>query len=466
MRRRLFLAAGAALLVGADRLMAQEFHPEASADVIVVGAGAAGLCAAVSAAEQGASVLLLEKAGFLGGDTLISGGYFNAVDPARQEPMKIHDSVALFKEHILEAGDGLNDPAVAETLARESFPTLCWLEGLGLRFLPQVFEVYGSRWPRAHKPLQPRGTGYVQTLSEALISRGVKVMTDCRVTALVLNEETGRVEGVQCRRGGQPFEAAARRGVVIAAGGFGASRRLIERWAPQMATLAVDSQPGAEGDMIEAAEAVGAKICNMPSVECVPGGPAQFHYPIRLDYRPDAMILVNSEGQRFVDELLGRRAIADAVLSEEAAGRACWCVAAQQTVERFDPVERKNLLRGLYAGAVWREATPEKLAVRMGLPEQKFSSQVRQAEASRALERGPYWAVRLYLRIHTTLGGIAANEKAQVLDAEGSVMPGLWAAGETVGSVHGAERIGGNGIAAACTFGRIAGIGAGQNLLF
>ncbi len=432
----------------------------------MVGAGAAGLCAAVSAAEQGASVLLLEKAGFLGGDTLISGGYFNAVDPARQAPLNVEDSVALFKEHILEAGDGLNDSAVAETLARESFPTLCWLEGLGLRFLPQVFEVYGSRWPRAHKPLQPRGTGYVQTLSEALISRGVKVMTDCRVTALILNEESGRIEGVQCRRDGRLFEAAARRGVVLAAGGFGASRRLIQRWAPQMATLAVDSQPGAEGDMIEAAEAVGARICNMESVECVPGSPAQFHYPIRLDYRPDAMILVNSEGKRFVDELLGRRAIADAVLAEEAAGRACWCVASQTAVERFDPVERKNLLRGLYAGAVWREATPEKLAAKLGLPTNSFVTEVRRLGARRKLENGPYWGVRLYLRIHTTLGGIATNEKAQVLDEQGEVMPGLWAAGETTGSVHGAERIGGNGLAAACTFGRIAGIGAGQNLSF
>lgn len=466
MKRRAMLVAGGALLVGFGVARAQDFRPEASSDVIVVGAGAAGLCAAVSAAEQGASVLLLEKEAVLGGDTLISGGYFNAVDPARQERMNIQDSVELFKAHILEAGAGLNSAAVAEALARESFPTLCWLEGLGLRFLPQVFEVYGSRWPRAHKPLSPRGSGYVQTLSEALISRGVKVMRDCRVTKIIVSDELGRVEGVQYLQGGRLVEVAARRGVVLAAGGFGANRRMVAQWAPQTASLATDSQLGSEGDMIEAAEAVGASICNMTSVECVPGGSAEFHYPIRLDYRPDAMIIVNSEGRRFVNELLGRRAIADAVLAEGAAGRSCWCVASQAAVERFDPVEQKNLLRGLYAGAAMRETTPKELAKRLAVPVDRFLLEVRRAGSRRMLEKGPYWAVPLYLRLHTTLGGIATDEKARVLDAKGEIMLGLWAAGATVGSVHGAERLGGNGIASACTFGRIAGIDAGQNILF
>lgn len=464
MRRRDLLAAGVAWTVGVATVRAQEFRPAAAADVLVVGGGAAGLSAAVAAVEKKASVLVLEKAGFLGGNTLISGGYFNAVDPRRQAPQGIRDSEDFFRDQILAAGDGRNTPEVAGVLARESAVTLAWLERLGMKFLPQVFEVYGSCWPRAHKPVQPRGTGYVQTLSEALLTRGGRVMTETPVETILREADTGRLLGVRAVRNGHYVEMAARRGVVLAAGGFGANRALIRRWAPETADLATDSQPQMTGDMISAAEAVGARIINMTCVECVPGSPPEFRYPIRLDYLPDAMIIVNGEGRRFVEETQGRRAIAEAVLKEQARGQVCWCIASQQAVDRFDPVSQKNLLRGLYAGVAWREKTAAALVRRLGMPS-VLEKEMAAAGKERLMTKGPFWAVKLYLRIHTTLGGIATDAGARVLDTTGNAIPGLWAAGETVGSVHGAERIGGNGLAAACTFGRLAGASAAGNLL-
>ena len=464
MRRRDLLAAGVAWTVGVATVRAQEFRPAAAADVLVVGGGAAGLSAAVAAVEKKASVLVLEKAGFLGGDTLISGGYFNAVDPRRQALQGIRDSEDFFRDQILAAGDGRNTPEVAGVLARESAVTLAWLERLGMKFLPQVFEVYGSRWPRAHKPVQPRGTGYVQTLSEALLTRGGRVMTDTPAEMILREADTGRLLGVRAVRNGHYVEMAARRGVVLAAGGFGANRSLIRRWAPETADLATDSQPQMTGDMISAAEAVGARIINMTCVECVPGSPPEFRYPIRLDYLPDAMIIVNGEGRRFVEETQGRRAIAEAVLKEQARGQVCWCIASQQAVDRFDPVSQKNLLRGLYAGVAWREKTAAALVRRLGMPS-VLEKEMAAAGKERLMTKGPFWAVKLYLRIHTTLGGIATDAGARVLDTTGNAIPGLWAAGETVGSVHGAERIGGNGLAAACTFGRLAGASAAGNRL-
>lgn len=461
MRRRELLAAGVAWTVGVATVRAQEFRPVAAADVLVVGGGAAGLSAAVAAVEKKASVLVLEKAGFLGGDTLISGGYFNAVDPRRQAPQGIRDSEDFFRDQILAAGDGRNTPEVADVLARESAVTLAWLERLGMKFLPQVFEVYGSRWPRAHKPVQPRGAGYVQTLSEALLTRGGRVMTDTPAEMILREADTGRILGVRAVRNGHYVEMAARRGVVLAAGGFGANRSLIRRWAPETADLATDSQPQMTGDMISAAEAVGARIINMTCVECVPGSPPEFRYPIRLDYLPDAMIIVNGEGRRFVEETQGRRAIAEAVLKEQARGQVCWCIASQQAVDRFDPVSQKNLLRGFYAGVAWREKTADALVRRLGMP-WVLEKEIAAAGKERLMTKGPFWAVKLYLRIHTTLGGIATDAGARVLDETGNVISGLWAAGETVGSVHGAERIGGNGLAAACTFGRLAGTAAAE----
>ena len=464
MRRRDLLAAGVAWTVGVATVRAQEFRPAAAADVLVVGGGAAGLSAAVAAVEKKASVLVLEKAGFLGGDTLISGGYFNAVDPRRQAPQGIRDSEDFFRDQILAAGDGRNTPEVAGVLARESAVTLAWLERLGMKFLPQVFEVYGSRWPRAHKPVQPRGTGYVQTLSEALLTRGGRVMTDTPTETILREADTGRLLGVRAVRNGHYVEMAARRGVVLAAGGFGANRALIRRWAPETADLATDSQPQMTGDMISAAEAVGARIINMTCVECVPGSPPEFRYPIRLDYLPDAMIIVNGEGRRFVEETQGCRAIAGAVLKEQARGQVCWCIASQQAVDRFDPVSQKNLLRGFYAGVAWREKTADALVRRLGMP-WVLEKEIAAAGKERLMTKGPFWAVKLYLRIHTTLGGIATDAGARVLDETGNAIPGLWAAGETVGSVHGAERISGNGLAAACTFGRLAGTAAAEKQL-
>ena len=464
MRRRDLLAAGVAWTVGVATVRAQEFRPAAAADVLVVGGGAAGLSAAVAAVEKKASVLVLEKAGFLGGDTLISGGYFNAVDPRRQAPQGIRDSEDFFRDQILAAGDGRNTPEVAGVLARESAVTLAWLERLGMKFLPQVFEVYGSRWPRAHKPVQPRGTGYVQTLSEALLTRDGRVMTETPAETILREADTGRLLGVRAVRNGHYVEMAARRGVVLAAGGFGANRALIRRWAPETADLATDSQPQMTGDMISAAEAVGARIINMTCVECVPGSPPEFRYPIRLDYLPDAMIIVNGEGRRFVEETQGRRAIAEAVLKEQARGQVCWCIASQQAVDRFDPVSQKNLLRGFYAGVAWREKTADALVRRLGMP-WVLEKEIAAAGKERLMTKGPFWAVKLYLRIHTTLGGIATDAGARVLDETGNVISGLWAAGETVGSVHGAERIGGNGLAAACTFGRLAGTAAAEKQL-
>lgn len=471
-----FLAEFPQLLpVGIRMVQAEDFQPDLIADVVVAGGGAAGLSAAASAAEvleaevlEGSrgigagGVLLLEKNPAVGGDTLISGGYFNAVDPVRQVPLGIEDSPERFAAQILRAGAGRNTAAVAEVLARESASTLAWLEGLGMRFLPRVFEVYGSGWPRGHKPVLPRGTGYVKTLSGVLLAHGVRVRTRSPVTALLL-DDAGRVAGVRCRMDGQERVVGARRGVVIASGGFGANRGMIARYAPQMAGLASDGQPGATGELIGAAESVGVRIVNMDAVECVPGSPPELDYPVRLDYLPAAMILINAEGRRFVNEMQGRRAIAEAVLQEAAKG-ACWCVASGEAVAHFDPVSRKNLYRGLHAGAAWRAASFGELAERIGVPAGALEGTVREMAVKKRLKTPPFWAVRLHLRIHTTLGGIATDEHARVLDRSGRIVPGLWAAGETTGSIHGAERIGGNGIAAACTFGRLAGRGAAENL--
>ena len=199
-------------------------------DVIVVGAGGAGLSAAVSAAEAGAKVLLLEKMPHIGGNTRISGGFYACVDLVRQKRQGIEDSEQLFLSQMLESGGGHANPKLAAILVHNATPALKWLEKLGMRFQPTVSEAYGSRWPRSHKPLMPNGEGYIRTLSTAAVKLGVIIKTSTPVTTL-LTDNDGRVCGVQIAENNIRKNIFSKRGVIVASGGFGANPAMIARYA-------------------------------------------------------------------------------------------------------------------------------------------------------------------------------------------------------------------------------------------
>lgn len=432
--------------------------PATYAELVIVGGGAAGLSAAVTAAETlsgiGNGIVLLEKNSYLGGDTLISGGYFNTVDPARQRPMGVRDSIELFESQILAEGEGANDPDVVHTLATEASEALVWLEAHGMSFLPTVMQVYGSVYPRAHKPILSRGTGYIRTLAEAALRARVNIRTQSRAQSLILND-AGAVIGVLYEEmtDEEPIRRIvwSRRGVILASGGFGANRALLQRYAPEKSTLPIDTQSGSTGDMHLAAEAAGAALTNMNFVECVPGSREGINYPIRLDYIPEHIIFVNGIGERFVDESGTRDRIASAILQTTAP---CWTIADQRAVNRFDMLEQKHIHRAFHAGEVLRTNHIEDLPKLLGLPSEAFLSTLRSEPASIRLQQAPFWACRTHLRVHATLGGIRIDAAARVLTPEGKSISGLWAAGACTSNVHGRNRIGGNGINTAVVFGR------------
>ena len=136
---------------------------EKEVDVVVIGAGGAGLAAAVSAHENGASVLVLEKMPKAGGNTIISGAAYNCVDPGRQIPAGIEDSIEKHFQQTYEGGDKVGNPDLIRILVENAYPTLEWLAGLGMEFTDYVFTVAGGLWPRAHRPVMPLGTGYIAT---------------------------------------------------------------------------------------------------------------------------------------------------------------------------------------------------------------------------------------------------------------------------------------------------------------
>ncbi|MCF0254110.1 MAG: FAD-dependent oxidoreductase, partial [Duodenibacillus sp.] len=317
-------------------------------DVIVVGGGAAGLSAAVAARSRGLGVTILEKMPAAGGDTLRSGGFFNAVGP--QAPGR-PDSAERFRDEILASGEGLNDPAVVDAYARGCSESLAWLEGLGMRFEPEAYAIYGGGFARARRPVSGEGGAYVGALLEAALKAGARILTQTPAASLAMQD--GRCAGVVAQRGGQAFACRARKGVVLASGGFGSNAAMVRRhFAGYDASIAADSHPGATGEMIEAAAAAGAALVNLGEMEFVPGSSPGIPYPIRLDYNPGSFVFVNASGRRFVDERGTRREIAAAFFAA-GAGR-CYAVADSRALALIAPLRRKNLYRGLYIDQAWR----------------------------------------------------------------------------------------------------------------
>lgn len=437
---------------------AQQAEKEIEADVIVVGGGAGGLSAALTAAEKGLKVCLIEKQPMLGGDTLRSGGFFNAVDPEGQERLGIQDSVELFESQIMESGRGYNSADVVHVYARECTESLVWLKKHGLKFSEEIVEIYGSVWPRAHRPLSAAGIGYIQTLSEKAYAKNVEILLNSSVIALIRNPKNDRVSGVYFVQKGKSYICKAAYGVILAPGGFAANSKMVGKYVPAYEDLAYDSHPGATGECLFLAENIGAQLVNMDFIECVPGTNPEISYPVRLDYDPARVLIVNENGRRFTNETGMRSQIAYDFFNRNK-GK-CFSIADAEAVAAIEPLRQKNLYRGLYANAVWRAPTIAELAEKIGVPEKNLVEEAGSERGRKILKTAPFWASRVFFRRHATLGGVKINPLAQCLDKNDRPVLGLWATGQIIGNVHGFNRLGGNGINCAVTFGRI----AGQNI--
>lgn len=445
-------------------------------DVVVAGGGGAGLAAAVSAAQHGASVCLIEKLPMLGGDTLRSTGYFSCVEPRRQTAQGIEDSLELHFLQTVQAGGSLGDPKVIERMVREAPETVAWLERCGVLFHETVYEIYGAGHRRCLKPVLPRGSAYVRALAKTAAELNVRTKLETALTGIDF-DAAGRAVGVTVRNAaGVTFPIAARKGVVLACGGFGANAAKIARYAPVLAGLPTDNSPGSTGDALALARRYGIALKGLEYVECVAGNPPGHKTHARL-FLPADFVMVNEYGERFVEEDALRSELTEAILRQP--NRRCFTVFDMQGVEHLDPISQKGLYQALVADEALRADTLEELAELMRVHADRFRREVgRYNERSGArgsvenkctrigctpLKEAPFWAYEVGLTIHYTPGGIVVDEFGRVLTEKGDVVQGLWAAGEVTGSVHGANRLGGNGLADAFTFGRLTGAAAAQN---
>lgn len=454
---------------------------EKNVDVVVIGGGGAGLAAAVTAHQNGAKVLVLEKMPKVGGNTIISGAAYNAVDPKRQAKAGVEDSVDKHYAQTFEGGDKVAKPEMVRTFVENAYPGIEWLESMGMQFKDDIFTVLGALWPRSHKPVKPLGTGYIETYMNYIEKNkaDIEIMVNSKATELIV--ENGKVVGVKAEGADNEVVAKASKGVVMATGGFAANvemRNKYNKMWSDLTNIKTTNHVGATGDGIVMAEQAGANLIGMEHIQLLPmGDPKTGSLSGNIEQGVENRIFVNKEGNRFVDEGARRDVMTKGLFEQKDASM--WVILDKHSYPTGDTKNNFNesIDELVKAGRAYKADTLEDLAKQIGVNPDNLKNAV--AEFNKSVETkakdkfgrtlykdkidtAPFYAGARVPTAHHTMGGIEINPSAQVLDKNGKVIPGLYAAGETTGGIHGSNRLGGNALADTVVFGRIAGKSAAE----
>ena len=443
-------------------------------DVVVVGAGGAGFSAAITAADHGAKVVLLEKMPTVGGNSLISGAEMAAPGNWIQKKLGIKDSVQQHYDDTMKGGDMRGDPAVVRKLCEEALPAAEWArDKVGVQFEDSLFHFGGHSVKRSLIPKGATGTEFIQKFIAAAEKRNIPIMTNMKAVDL-LKDASGRVVGVKAEMDGKYYTFNAKKGVILATGGFSANVDMRTKANPFYgAAFKATNFPGATGDGIVMAEKIGIKPVNMELIQTYPMcDPNTGAIELIDDARFEGAILINQEGKRFVEELGRRDVLSKAILNQT--GHYCYALFNQAVEDRAHAIKNHQDEVEVFTktGILHECKTLEEVAKAFNIPLDNLKATIAQVnEAAKTgkddlfhyrghfsdLSTGPYWIYRGVPSVHHTMGGLKINTKAQVIGNDGKPVPGLWAAGEVTGTTHGTNRLGSNAYADIIVFGRIAG---------
>ncbi|MCI8475077.1 MAG: flavocytochrome c [Oscillospiraceae bacterium] len=455
------------------------------ADVVVVGGGGAGLAAAVSAAQTGAKVVVVEKLDILGGSTNVSEGALNAVDPERQKAQGIEDSVETFIETTYTGGHSTGNMDLIKYLCENSMGAVEWMEDVGVKFSDTIDSATGSLGTRSHYPAAMKsGNCYIQVFEKVLGDMdNVTILTG--TTGKELLTKSGAVTGVKAEgKQGETVTLNAKNGVIIATGGFGANKELLGEsntgvWSHVDVTKlgCTNMALSAQGDGITMAKEVGANVIGMSDIQLHPCGTPGTGLMENIRTSSHSRIFVNINGDRFVNENAGRDTLAQAILDQE--NQTYWIVVNNVRFPSRDWVDAYGgTIASMVAQGVVVEAdTIEELAEKTGMDAAKLQASVDTYNAvvrgekedelgfkarttDKEITTGPWYACKKVPTVHHTMGGLEIDTDTHVLNGQGKAIKGLYAAGEVTGGIHGENRLGGNAIADCMTFGRTAGANA------
>ena len=460
-------------------------------DVAVIGGGGTGLAAAISALENGAGkVVIIEKLGYLGGSTNVSGGALNAVDDKRQKAQGIKDSIPTFYEATMKGGHNVGTPELVHYLTDNAYKTVEWMEAHGVKFRDKIGAATGSLGQRSHYGVAPAGNAYTSVFENVLKTKykdRVTFLMECPAQE-ILTDASGRVTGVKAVRHGQPVTVKAS-SVVLATGGFGANVKFRQEvntgvWKE----VVLDNRIGttninkaAQGDGLVMAKKVGAELIGLSDIQLHPNGTPGTGLMQDIATSGRNRIFVNLNGDRFVSEGAARDTLCKAIFKQPEG--TYWLVMNKlRYPDENKPDKMGVTMKDMLAlGRVKRADTLDELAKVISVPAANLKAAVAEYNkaASHQVEKdkygfaatntddapmteGPWYACRKVPTVHHTMGGVKIDTKAEVIGTNGKPIAGLFAAGEVTGGIHGANRLGGNAIADVYTFGRLAGASAAK----
>lgn len=433
-------------------------------DIVIIGAGGAGLSAAIEATQKGAKVIVLEKMGVAGGNTTSATGGLNAAETKIQKELGIEDTKEQFYQDTMKGGYNKNDPALVRQMVEKAAETVDWLMSFGVD-LSDVGKMAGSTNKRTHRPQGGAAVGaHMVPVMEAEAAR---LNIDLRKNSKVIDiiKEGDKPAGVIVEANGQRYAVAAK-AVIIATGGFGANPEMVVKYKAELEGFGTTNHKGATGDAFAWIEKFDGALTQMDEIQTHPTVVPGNGLMITEAVRGNGAIMVNREGKRFCSEMATRDVMSKAILNQT--GKTAYLV--------FDMGVRKSLkaIEGyVKQGLLTEGETPEALAEKLGIPASDFAATIagynaiqasgndaefgrKASEMPRDLSEGPYYAVEVGPAIHHTMGGIQITPNAEILNKNGKVIPGLYAAGEVTGGVHGGNRLGGNAVADICVYGKIA----------
>lgn len=438
---------------------------DTSCDIVIIGAGGAGLCASIEAKQKGVkNVILLEKMGVVGGNTTSATGGLNAAETRFQKELGIADSKESFYSDTMKGGYNLNDSNLVHEMVNKAPETVDWLVSIGVD-LTDVGKMAGSTNKRTHRPQGGAAVGahMIPVLESAAKTLGVDLRKNSKVIDII--SDNGSAAGVVVQKDNQTYTIKAK-AVIIATGGFGANSKMVESYVPSLVGFGTTNHKGATGDAFAWIEKFDGQLTQMDQIQTHPTVVPSNGVMITEAVRGNGAIMVNREGKRFGTEMATRDVMSANVLAQT--GKTAYLV--------FDTSVRKSLkaIEGyIKKGLLTEGQTPDELGEKLDMPTGSLAATIsnyntyvingsdpefgrKASEMPRALSEGPYFAVEVGPAIHHTMGGIKINTQAEVLNSKNQVIPGLYAAGEVTGGVHGGNRLGGNAVADICVFGKIA----------
>ena len=483
------------------------------ADVVVIGAGGAGMTAAMTAADAGQKVVILESQAMVGGNSARATGGMNAAKTVYQDenefdqaagvektlataaekyadnetitalaktvseqwaayqanPTGYFDSVELMELDTMVGGKGINNPELVKTLCEGTADAIDWLDENGIT-LHNVSSFGGASVKRIHRPVNEEGkvvsvgAYMIPLLQENCEKRGIDIVLNTTGDT-ILTDANGAAVGVSGTDKDGNTVVVNAKSVILATGGFGANLDMVTQYKPELAGFMTTNAAGAQGQGIEMATAIGAGTVDMDQIQIHPTVEANTAALITEGLRGDGAILVNANGERFIDEVGTRDVVSAAEIAQP--GSYSWLIVDQAMVDASSVIQGYIKKGYTKTGATYEELAkeldvdPATFANTMetwnGYVEAKNDPDFGRTSFANPLNNGPYYAIKVTAGVHHTMGGVTINSATEVLKEDGTVIPGLFAAGEVTGGVHGANRLGGTAVADFVVFGRIAG---------